>query len=241
MKKSLLAVVATAFVVVTGCVSSSQARNVKPSAFLGDTALLLKKGGKNDHLLVYRNEDAKWTSYDKIILDPITIWGAESSKLPPEALADLQKLVDHFHQTLADKLSKDYQLTDVAAPGAMRMQIAIINGERANAPLKVAKTVAPFAGTADMLWSFATGKPAFAGDVSIEYMVRDSETGTLLVAGDDRRVGGTQLDKATVTRWGDVQNILIYWSDEAVYFLCRDRKGEHCVKPKAGLVKNPVW
>lgn len=29
--------------------------------------------------------------------------------------------------------------------------------------------------------------------------------------------------------------------DEAVYLLCRDRKGEHCVKPKAGLLKNPLW
>lgn len=240
MKRSSLAVVATALVVVTACVSSSQARSVKPSGFLGDTALLLKKGGKNDHLMVYRNNDAKWTSYDKIILDPITIWGAESSTLPPDALADFQRLVDHFHQTLADKFSKDYRLTDVAAAGAMRIQIAIINGGRANAPLKVAKTVAPFAGSADTLWTFATGKPAFSGDVSLEYMVRDSESGTLLVAGDDRRVGGTQLGEATLTRWGDVQNILAYWADEAVYFLCRDRKGEHCVKPKAGLLKNPL-
>jgi hypothetical protein len=23
--------------------------------------------------------------------------------------------------------------------------------------------------------------------------------------------------------------------------LCRDRKGEHCVKPKAGLLENPLW
>jgi hypothetical protein len=241
MKQSSLVVVAAALVVATGCVSSSPARSVKPSGFLGDSAVLLKKGGKNDVLMVYRNKDAKWTSYDKIILDPVTIWGAESSTLPPDALADFQRLVDDFHRTLADKLSKDYRLTDAAAAGAMRIQIAIINGERANAPLKVAKTVAPYAGYADTLWTFATGKPAFSGEVSLEYMVRDSETGTLLAAGADRRVGGGQLGKATLTRWGDVQNILAYWSDEAVYLLCRDRKGEHCVKPKAGLLENPLW
>ena len=241
MKQSSIVIVAAALALVTGCVSSSQARGVKPSGFLGDSARLLKKGGKNDVLMVYRNKDAKWTSYDKIILDPITIWGAESSTLPPDALADFQRLVDDFHRTLADKLSKDYRLTDAAAAGAMRIQVAIINGERANAPLKVARTVAPYAGYADTLWTFATGKPAFSGEVSLEYMVRDSETGELLAAGADRRVGGSQLGKATLTRWGDVQNILAYWSDEAVYLLCRDRKAEHCVKPKAGLLENPVW
>jgi hypothetical protein len=241
MKQSSLAVVATAVVVVTGCVHSSQARSVKPSGFLGDSAALLKKGGKDEFLLVYKNKDAKWTSYDKVILDPITIWSAEKSTLPPDALADFQRLVDDFHRTMADKLSKDYQLTDAAAAGAMRIQIAIINGGGANAPLKVAKTVAPYAGTADTLWSFVTGKPAFAGEVSLEFMVRDSETGELLVAGADRRLGGTQVGKATWTRWGDVQYILTYWSDEAVYRLCLDRKGEHCVKPSAGLLKNPIW
>jgi len=240
MRQRSLVFAVTAMVVLTGCVSSSQARSVKPSGFLGDSARLLKKGGKNDVLMVYRNKDAKWTSYDKIVLDPITIWGVESSTLPPDALADFQRLVDDFHRTLADKLSKDYQLTDAAA-GAMRIQIAIINGERANAPLKVAKTVAPYAGYADTLWTFATGKPVFSGEVSLEYMVRDAETGELLAAGADRRVGGSQLGKATLTRWGDVQNILAYWSDEAVYLLCRDRKAEHCVKPKAGLLENPLW
>lgn len=35
-------------------------------------------------------------------------------------------------------------LTDTPAAGAMRIQVAIINSEQANAPLKVAKTVAPF-------------------------------------------------------------------------------------------------
>ncbi len=238
--KQLLLAVGTA-VLVTACVSSSQARSVNTNSFLGDSASLLKKGGKDDVLMVYRKPGTEWTAYDKIILDPVAIWGAENSKLPPDALADFQRLVDDFSRSLADKFSKHYAMIDVPAAGAMRIQIAIIDGERANAPLKVAKTVAPYAGYADTLWTFATGKPAFAGEVSIEYMIRDSETGTLLAAGADRRVGGGQVGKATLTQWGDVQNILAYWSDEAVYLLCRDRNGEQCVKPKAGLLENPLW
>jgi hypothetical protein len=240
MRRIEMAVAAAALVALAGCVSTNQARSVKPSGFLGDSAALLKKGGKNDVLLVYRKKGTNWKAYDKILVDPITIWEVENSTLPPDQLADFQKLVDDFYRMLKDKLSKDYTITDGPSAGAMRIQVAIIDGRQANAPLRVAKTVAPYAGYADTLWTFATGKPAFTGEVSIEYMVRDSESGELLAAGADRRVGGNQWGKSTLSNWGDVQNSLIYWSDEAGYLLCVDRGEKNCTKPKAGLVKNPL-
>ncbi len=240
MKKPQISFALAALILLAGCVSSSHARKVTPSRFLGDSAPLLKKGGKDDVLLVYRNKNTDWRTYDKIIVDPVTIWAVEKSTLPPDELADYQRLVDDFYVTLKAKLSKDYGMTDTPGAGAMRIQVAIVNGDQANAALKVAKTIAPYAGTADTLWTFATGKPAFAGEVSIEYMVKDSQSQELLAAGADRRVGGTQLGKATLSRWGDVQNILTYWSDQAVYLLCVDRKAKGCTKPKAGLVKNPL-
>jgi hypothetical protein len=240
MRRLEMIVVAAACVALAGCVSTNQARSVQPSGFLGDSAALLKKGGKNDVLLVYRKKGANWKAYDKVLVDPITIWGIESSTLPPDQLADFQKLVDDFYAMLKDKLSKDYTITDGPSAGAMRIQVAIVDGERANTPLKIARTVAPYAGYANLLWTFATGKPAFSGEVSIEYMVRDSESQELLAAGADRRVGGNQLGKTTLSSWGDVQNSLIYWSDEARYLLCVDRGEKNCPKPRAGLLANPL-
>jgi uncharacterized protein DUF3313 len=240
MRRIEMVIAAAVLVALAGCVSTNQARSIKPSGFLGDSAALLKKGGKGDVLLVYRKKGTDWKAYDKIILDPVTIWGAESSTPPPDQQADFQKLVDDFYRMLKDKLSKDYTITESPSAGAMRIQIAIINGKQANAPLKIAKTVAPYAGYADTVWTFATGKPAFAGEVSIEYMVKDSESQELLVAGADRRVGGNQLGMTTLSNWGDVQNSLIYWSDEARYLLCVDRGEKNCSKPKAGLVENPL-
>ena len=131
-------------------------------------------------------------------------------------------------------------MIDAPTAGAMRLRIAIIDGRQANAPLKIAKTVAPFAGYADTLWTFVTGKPAFSGEVSIEFTVKDAESEELLAAGADRRVGGNQLGKSTLSNWGDVQNILLYWSDEVRYQLCVHRRAQNCSKPKAGLLKNPV-
>jgi uncharacterized protein DUF3313 len=229
-------------VALSGCASSSRAKDVKPTDFLGDSAKLLKKGSKSDFLLVYRNPNVPLTSYDKVILEPVKLWAPKetSEKLPPDQLADLQRLVDSFDHTLRGKLAKDYAMVDAPAPGAMRIEVAIVSGKKAMTTLKVAKTVAPYAGYADTVWTFATGKPAFAGEASLEFMIHDTQTGDLLVAGADRRVGGNQWGKATVKDWGDVENILTYWSDEAVYALCLDRKAQNCVKPKAGLLENPI-
>ena len=241
MKRLGVLLAAVCILVLTGCVASSQARNVKPSGFLGDAAPLLEKGKRGEEALaVYRKAGVKWTSYDKIILDPVAIWSEQTSSIPPEQMADYQKMVDSFHLTLKEKLTKDYKLVDKPGPGAMRIRAAIVNGRRANNTLKVAKIVAPYAGVADLLWTFATGKPAFTGEVSFEYAIRDARSEELLAAGADRRVGGTQLGKQTFTTWGDVQSILTYWSDMTVYWLCVDRGNETCTKPKAGIVESPI-
>ena len=238
MRRVAIVAATMAFLFSTGCVTSRQARHVTPGGFLGESASLLQKGERGEEaLLVYSKNDTDWASYDKVILDPVAIWSAKPSTLPQEQLDDYQKLVDNFHRTLTAKLSKNYGIVDAPSPGALRIQTAIINGAQANNTLKVAKVIAPYAGFADLLWTFATGKPAFAGEVTLEYMIKDAQTEELLAAGADRRVGGNQLGKATFTTWGDVQNILTYWSDLAVYRLCVDRAAPDSSKPSAGIIE----
>jgi len=227
-----------AFLLLAGCVSTRQARQVKPGGFLGASASLLHKGQKGEEaLLVYQKNGTDWASYNKVILDPVAIWSAKPSTLPPDQLADYQNLVDSFQRTLSDKLAKNYSIIDAPAPGAFRIKAAIVNGKQANTTLKIAKIIAPYAGFADALWTFVTGKPAFTGEVTLEYMITDSVTEELLAAGADRRVGGNQLGKGTVSNWGDVQNILTYWSDLAVYRLCINRAATDCRRPSAGVLE----
>lgn len=238
MKRTLIAIATAGLVLLTGCVTSRQARSMTPGGFLGDSVSLLEKGKRGEEaLLVYQKSGTVWSSYDKIILEPIEIWSAEPSTLPADQLADYQKLVDSFHLTLTEKLAESYGMVSAPAPNALRIQAAIVNGAQANTPLKVAKTIAPYASIADMLWTFATGKPAFAGEVSLEYKISDASSGTLLAAGADRRVGGNQLGRSTFTNWGDVKNILTYWADLTVFRLCVDRGGADCRKPSAGLIE----
>jgi Protein of unknown function (DUF3313) len=84
------------------------------------------------------------------------------------------------------------------------------------------------------VWAFGSGKPAFAGEITLEVKIQDAHTGELLAAEADRRVGGTKLfDTEVFNAWGDVHNRLACWADAAVYRLCVVRGGANCVKPKA--------
>jgi hypothetical protein len=124
-------------------------------------------------------------------------------------------------------------MVEAPAPDAMRIQAAITHAEKGVTELTLVSKVIPQARLANLLWTFASGKPAFAGEATIEFIVKDAQTGELLSAGVDRRVGGTNLfDKEVINSWGDVRNIFEFWTDDAVYRLCVLRGGTNCIKPK---------
>jgi hypothetical protein len=175
-----------------------------------------------------------WSAYDKIYLTPVIISDDVSSELSPEDKEELHELASSFHDMLSGKLSKDYVLVESSVPGAMRINAAITHAERSwVAPAVLSKV----SWQLQLLNSFVTyfrGKPAFAGEITIEFTVHDAQTGALLLAGTDRRVGGQNLfTKEVLNTWGDVQNSLEFWTEQSAYQLCVARQGTNCVQPRA--------
>jgi hypothetical protein len=239
MKRLLIGLLA-ATAALAGCATSSQARSVQPSGFLGEYRSLLKSGKPEDEALkVYKAPGANWAGYNKILLEPVTIWADPKWVLTSEQQGDLRKVVEAFYATLRKKLSADYEMISEPAPGAMRMQFAITKGRPANTTFRIASKAVPYSAAANAIWTLATGKPAFVGDVSIEYIVKDASDGTLLTAGADRRVGGDAINKQFFRVWGDVEQALDYWTDAAVYWLCVLRGGAKCVRPEAAPLPIP--
>lgn len=227
---------------LAGCATGSQARKTAATGFLGENKALLKPGkAGEEELLIYKNPDANWVGYKKIVLEPVTIWSNPKWKLSDGERRDLQKLVDSFQATLQKKLAADYELVDQLGPGVMQIQIALTGGKKAITILKVATKGVPYGSAPSYLWSFITGKPPFVGEASIEFMVKDGETQSLLAAGADRRVGADTIvaEKTVNTQylnsWGDVKYSLDYWTNSVVYRLCVLREGTNCVAPKKGL------
>lgn len=230
-KLVLLSVVAA---LLTGCGSTKQARDVQPSSYLGGYRSQLEAGPERGALKVFKNPAANWTAYRKILLAPVIIWDGGSSTLDGQQRDDLQRLADSFYDMLYLRLSKDYEMTEEPSADAMRIQVAITHAEKSwVAPAFMSKAI-PQLRAADTLWNFASGKPAFAGEITVEFKVHDAQSAELLAAGADRRVGGQELiDGEIFNSWGDVKHSLEFWTEGAAYRLCVARRGANCVEPRA--------
>ncbi|MGH8426455.1 MAG: DUF3313 domain-containing protein [Gammaproteobacteria bacterium] len=220
---------------LAGCAATQQAKTVQTNGFLAPYQSLLQKGQRGkEALLVYRNPKANWAGYHTILLEPVTLWDDPDSKLSVEQEKDLQELVNSFYVTLYNKLAKDYTMVWAPGPGVMEIQIAISHGEPSHTALSLASKVILPVKLVNSMWSFASGKPVFTGQVTIEAVVKDAGNGEVLGVGADRRVGGLKLfDKNAFNSWGDVKNSLNFYAEAAVWRLCVLRGGTHCVKPKA--------
>ncbi len=227
-----------ALALLNGCASTKHAKEVTPSGFLAESRALLQPGkeGTWDPLQVYRNPKTDFAAIKKLQLEPVTIWRQPNADLSRQQKEDLQRFADYFYNLLYIKLSKDYEMVLKPTPGAVRVQVAITHGEESVTALALISKAAPTAQLVNALWTFATDRPAtlFVGDVTVEFMAHDAQTGELLAAGADRRVGGRYLfDKEALNSWGDVKNSLEFWSDATVYRLCLVRRGADCTKPNA--------
>ena len=217
--------------IIQGCASTQQRRDGEEVGFLGNSSSLLEKGKDGQVLREYINPNADWRSYTKVILEPVTIWkDKETEDVSPE---DLQTLANFLHGHLYDTLDKDYTIVQQAGPGVMRATFAITEAEASAPVMDTITSIIPqtriLTGIKGLI---VGGKPGFVGSASIEMKLTDAQTGTLLLAGVDRR-GGTKDLSGMTKKWNDVEKAYIYWVGLLRYRLCDLRGGADCEEPKA--------
>jgi hypothetical protein len=231
--------------VMAGCASTQQAggprRDVQESGFLEGVYPLMKEGEKGQALRVYRNprvDSLAVTAYDKVLVDQVTIFYGPESKLNDVPEEELQNLATMFGAELADKLSNDYQLVSEPGPKTLRIQAAITDADETSTALKAASFVpiplgVPGAKAALLkATEMATGKPVFAGEVTAEMKLTDAQSGDVLFAAMDRRVG-ERLGGGWES-WTDAEEAFRYWAEKVRYGLCTElRRATDCVAPEA--------
>lgn len=198
---------------IAGCAVTQQ-EAVKParlSGFLGDYSRL-KPGEKDQTALRYINPNAQWTQYKKIVIEPVTFWGGETTKI---SAADQQALTNFFYQALRDEFAKKMQVVDEHAAGVLRLQVAITDAEAATPGLRTISMVVPQARALGTLKYAATGTYAFIGGAQAEARLTDAATGQILGEWVDRRVGGGSVKTAAQWKWGDAENAMTAWAETA--------------------------
>ncbi len=232
MRKLLVSAFLGLLVALLGaCAETKQVRDVRTSGFLDDYSIL-RQGGEDETARIYSNPKTNWSAYDKILLAPITLWRPSQEQLEYMAESqDLEHLATFFYHTLYQKFSEDYEMVDEPAPGTLHVQVGLTSVEESWVMLDVITTL-PGGRLFSRGLEYSTGKPLFTGEASVEFRVTDAETGDLLRAGVDRRVGAKTLDKDSFDNWTDAEAVLEFWANRAKWQLCTLRGETSCVHPQ---------
>ncbi|MFO1243372.1 MAG: DUF3313 domain-containing protein [Rickettsiales bacterium] len=221
-----------ALFLVAACATTKQASDVKHSGFLGDYSIL-QKGKEGQALLRYDNPNAQWKTYNKVMIDAVSIWTGPDSDLAKISAEERQKLANRFQVILANELGKSYHLVSAPGPNTLRIQAAITDADSSNPALNTVSTVMPIGLAVSAVTEAATGKPTFTGSASGEMKVSDAVTGEILTAAVDSRFAGKKLSTEMADKWSDAQNVLTYWAQQLAYKLCVNSHRTGCVAPAA--------
>src|SRR5438034_11081103 len=142
MNKSSMAIGATA-VLLAACGTTQQA-TVSPAdlkcGFLGPACAQLSPGSEGQIALRYVNPAAKWTQYSKMMIQPVTFWGDEQSKVSTE---DQQRLVNFLYTALDQELAKQFQIVAQDGLDVMKLQVALTDVAAATPGLRTMTMVVP--------------------------------------------------------------------------------------------------
>jgi hypothetical protein len=214
---------AAAALLVSACSSTERAREVRPSGFLGDYAQM-QAGGENRALLTYTDPNADFSRYDKLIIDPITVWTVEGSDMAEVPKDELAALVATLDAKLRDALS-DWQLVEEAGPGTLRLRAALTEAEESVVAMDIISSVLPIGWVVGGGTKLASGTWSFVGSASAEAEVVDSVTGKRLLAGVDRQAGGKSAEGITES-WSDVELAFDKWANQIASRLAEEQAAD---------------
>ena len=224
--------IALALILAAGCSATRRSgMPIEESGFLSDYSLLSETdseipgySGPRERLL-YVNPDADWAAYNNVLVDPVIFFSSKDV----EPLPGLQTLLNYFWAELRKELKLDYELVDSPQPGTLRITIALTSAGERRVVLDKISTIVPFARALSELQGITKGKPSFVGYAMLEGRITDTQTGTLLGAAMDERVGGKSIKD--FDSWSDVRAAVDYWAKLIVFRLCLLRGESDCKPP----------
>ena len=219
---------------LSGCAETRQAIGLEKkelTGFLGDYSNL-RQGSDGQALLRYVKPGVNYRSYNKVIIDPVTVWTSAGSDLSELSNSERRKLADRFYVHLVHEISKTTPTTMRLEPGVLRVQVALTDAEKSRAVLDTVSTVVPVGLAVSTAKEYFTGQAAFTGSTGMEIKVSDALTGEVLAAAVDKRVGKKHLGASTFSQYGDTDAAMKYWAQLIGYRVCQYRGQAGCQQPE---------
>jgi hypothetical protein len=195
----------------TSCTSTRQMRRTTTSGFLRDYSQL--RTGRNDQAqLVYIKPGVRWASYNKILIDPITVYAVPGNPLAKLPRDQLNALAGYLHATLGEQLSQHHQLVKEAGPGVLRLRVAITEAGAGKPVMGVISSLTPPGLALSTLKTVATGQGTGTGSARVEMELQDALTRQRLAAGVDAQAGNKRDFFGNFNKWDDAQDAFDGWA-----------------------------
>ena len=207
----------------SGCAVTRQTRSVQISGFLGDYSQL-REGGEGEAKLVYVKQGVNWTRYDKMLIEPVTMWASGSESVASVPEEDRQLLADYLDESLRHNLGQDYRLVNREEPNTLRLRVAITEAKGSRVVVNTVSKIVPQLRVLTTVGGLATDTQALVGRAGVEAELLDALTHERLTAAVDRRAG-TKALRGGFGTWADVQRSFDYWSERLRTRLAELRQG----------------
>jgi len=242
MKTTTMIATVAMVALAAGCATTQQEKVSEPGlasacVFLGPTACTkltptetpgrfssaaMTGGGEAVAGWRYLNTSARLAQYTKVMIPPVTFWGAEDSKVSPE---DQQKLTNYFNAVIQQQLGTKFEVVDEPGAGVMTVQVAIIDVETATPILRTISMVIPQARALNSIKYLATGTYGFVGGATAAVKILDSISHQMLASAVDKRVGGGNIETAAQWQLGDAENAMTAWAQQLTMRLSSWKSG----------------
>lgn len=212
----------------SGCTTTQAVNPELPGgkcAFLAPSVCSeLVPGTGNQPALRYLASNVDWKKYSKVFVSPVLSYSGEQRKISAQ---DAQFLANYMHEAFEQQFAaKGFQVVEDPGPGVIKIQAATEDPEAAVPILRTVSMVVPQARALATLKYVATDSYPFVGGLQGELEATDSQTGELLAAGIDRRIGGGSIVTAAQWQWGDAENVMDHWAELVATRLANLRAGK---------------
>lgn len=204
-------VFSTALGLLLGCATNKEAPQ---SGFLDNYAKMQQIQTNNSDLqaYIYRQPGVKRSDYDKLIIDPVTLYQTASESGITKA--QIESASDTLRTQISDKLSKNIAITTVPGKRVARLNLAI-TGAVVNSGSFKPRYVIPIAAIIK-LSSMASGLDDKHAVLVIETKVTDSVSGKLLSSSVTTINGETFRLKSSTPQ--EFMSVSQKWVDSAVHY-----------------------
>jgi len=206
-------IVGTLILLSTICllIGCSGKKQLHPSGFLSDYSRL-QPGSDGQAIKRYVDTSVDFSKYKKVMIDKVIFYFAPSSKPIGVDPDELEMLAKSFEKALVEELKDAYPIVTKPGPDVLRIRVAITDVKAGNPMLGAASAVLPVGVAVNAISNVTTGESVNVGEATIEAAFLDSETGRVVAAIMDRKVGSTYSTGSVKGKWGHAKQAFKEWA-----------------------------